>query len=163
LPTILKLTRWVRGTNPSTQERKRARSRQVSAPKYTETGRDYVERIPCASTPSQPLPVSVRHHPSSLSPLPHPPPPLCPPPTLPAPPPQPTPPPPPSTPTPPTRSQPALRRFAHVLAPPPPHPPPAPREGGGRGGVWIGRGAGRGGIRPRFCRGRLCVNRLLII
>jgi len=35
--TILRLTCWVRGTNPSTLERKRARAHQIGMPKQTDT------------------------------------------------------------------------------------------------------------------------------
>jgi hypothetical protein len=36
-PTILELTCWVRATNPSNLEQKRARSHQIGDTKYTET------------------------------------------------------------------------------------------------------------------------------
>ena len=43
--TIPKLTRWVRGTNLSTLERKRAQARQIGAPEYTHRFRTKREQL----------------------------------------------------------------------------------------------------------------------
>ena len=42
-PTILKLTFWVHGANPSTVERKRAHAHQISEPKHTLTEVGFTE------------------------------------------------------------------------------------------------------------------------